>query len=102
MRVSFNEDKLNLITGFYLALLTYVAAPFQKNTRESATNETKKTNRSPKIVYYIKTALIYIYVYMYSLNVPETSANGCREEHAYDAFAVDDGDDDLRSAAQHF
>ena len=99
MRVSFNEDKLNLITGFYLALLIYVAAP-KIRAKAQQTKRRKQTARLRLCI--ILKLHLFICIYVYSLNVPETSANGCREEHAYDAFAVDDGDDDLRSAAQHF
>jgi len=101
VRVSFNEDKLNLITGFYHALLTYVAASPKKIRAKAQQKKRRKQTARLRLCIILKLHL-FIYIYMYSLNVPETSANRCREEHAYDAFAVDDGNDDLRSAAQPF
>lgn len=94
--------KLNLITVFYLALLTCDGCFLQKKIRAKA-QQTKRRKQTARLRLCIILKLhLFICIYVYSLNVPETSANGCREEHAYDAFAVDDGDDDLRSAAQHF
>ena len=40
-----------------------------------------------------------IFIFIFISNVPQTSPNCGREEHAQNAFAVDDGDDDLRRAA---
>ena len=59
----------------------------------------KKSIRIYMVCMYNRVIFIFIFIFIFISNVPQTSPNCGREEHAQNAFAVDDGDDDLRRAA---
>ena len=59
----------------------------------------KKSIRTYMVWMYNRVIFIFIFIFIFISNVPQTSPNCGREEHAQNAFAVDDGDDDLRRAA---